>query len=178
MRFRATFVRAAVATLPLAVGACDGGSSTTASNDGKSKTDAKDPKADPKVDPNVDSKGDPKVDAKVGPPKPDKPFELPDIFVRTPDEIPTVMAGAIAPYEPPEVTPPSTPKAKSDSPASGSAAPHAAMAPSAMAPAAEASAAAPEPSPAVKIAHNHPPGAPCGTPSRADVEKALADLKK
>lgn len=170
MRFRATVVRVAVAALPLTtVAACDDASKTpTGKTDGKGdgKSKGEPTKADPPT--------------KVEPPT---KLKLPDIFVRTREEIPEVMAGAIAPYEPPEVTPPAAPTPSSTviapppdgaEPASAAAAPAAGPATAARAAAAEVIAAAP----AVKIAHNHAPGEPCSTPSRVDVEKALADLKK
>lgn len=90
------------------------------------------------------------------------------VIIKNRDDIPVQLGGAAVPYRPPP--------ASSGSAASGAAGPPGAAAPS-PAPAAAAQA-APAVEPAIAITHNHPPGQACSPLERAEVEKALADLRK
>ena len=122
----------------------------------------------------VDSKSTPKTDTPaktdVKPePKPDpKPDPKPPIVVETPDDIPVALGGVAMPYTPPAPAP-------APAPALGSVG--AAAEPAAAAPAAAPAARATGPN-ALALAHDHPAGEPCNPLTRAEVEQALADLRK
>lgn len=170
MRFRASIVRIAIASLPTAV-ACDGGTAPktdTKATDAKPTTDVKtDPVRDAKIDTKVETKVETKVDTKVET-KPDTPPEprKPDIVITRPEDIPTVpLAGAPMPYTPPPPPPSAPAKAAEAAPAAPS--------PAAPAPAPVVAQAA-----AITIRHEHAPGEPCTQLTREEVEKALADLRK
>jgi hypothetical protein len=152
MRFRVHLVRAAVASMPI-----------IACTDGKSDAPAK-----------TETKSETKSETKAA----EEP--KPTIVVHTPEDIPVALGGAAMPY-----TPPPKPAEGKGGAATPTPAPAPAP-PSAVAPSAPA-AAAPQPigaigavaeAPALAIGHNHAPGEPCTPLARAEVEKALADLRR
>jgi outer membrane biosynthesis protein TonB len=163
MRFRAKIVHVVVAGLPAA---------------GCTSTDV-----DPKSTPNVQTpaKTDTeakKVEPQPKPPEPKPPEPIPPIVVETPDDIPVALGGVAMPYTPPDVSPPKgdakpAPAPASGAPSAAAPAPAAVAAPSALG--AAGSATGPH---ALALAHDHPAGEPCKPLTHAEVEKALADLRK
>lgn len=161
MRFRTRLVPVVVAALPIA--GCTETARDTSKPDAKPRSEADPAKTDgTKPAPDDDTKAKPTPEIK------------PTIVIEKPEDIPVALGGVAMPYTPPPTPPPAAKAEAAAAPSEAAAAPAAAPAP-ATAPKAPAAVAGPT---ALALAHDHPADQPCDPLSRAEVERALADLRK